>query len=239
MAQDVVPDVPKRDAFALVIACSLAFFLLTLIAMQLYPGGRVGDRDSQGYSFFENFFSDLGQTHTHSGASNTPSLVLFCIAIGAMAIGLGSFFIAFARLFPRASRGVGPGRLAAVCGVVAGLCFIGVAATPWNLYLRAHNVFVIWAFRALLSAVLLDVVAVFISAGFPRRFGWVFVGFALVLAAYVGLLTFGPLPGTPAGALVHATGQKIIVYASVATIFVQSLLLTRSRRPTRLSSASA
>jgi hypothetical protein len=45
--------------------------------MAVCPGGQVGD-------------VDLGQTRTHSGAPNLPSLVRFCIALFATAVGTGS-----------------------------------------------------------------------------------------------------------------------------------------------------
>jgi hypothetical protein len=90
-------------AFRVVIAVCVWFFTLTIAAMFVYPGGHVGDADSNVYTFFKSFFSDLGQTRTYSGASNLPLLLLFCIALFATAQGSGLFFVAFARLFPRAS----------------------------------------------------------------------------------------------------------------------------------------
>jgi hypothetical protein len=205
-----------------VIACGV-FFVLTVAAMFLYPGGRVGDPHSSGYDFFTNFFSDLGQTKTYGGHANLPSLVLFCIALGATALAMAIFFVAYARLFVASSAAGRASAIGAACGIVAGICFVGVAATPWNLYLRAHNEFVQWAFRSFLLAVVLCAVAGFAAPRFPRRFGWVFVGFAILLAAYVALLTFGPRADTAQGAAIQATAQKIIVYASVLTVLVQAL----------------
>jgi hypothetical protein len=46
--------------------------------------------------------------------------------------------------------------------------------------------------------------------------------FAGVLAAYVALITRGPGLETAQGVIIQATGQKIIVYAAILTIFVQS-----------------
>jgi hypothetical protein len=159
--------------------------------------------------------------------------VLFCVVLIATAFGIGLFFVAFARLFPRASLGRRISTAGAVCGIVAAVCFIGVACTPWNLYLRAHNHFVMWAFRAFLAAALCNAVASGVMASFPRRFTWIFGTFALLLGAYVGLLVAGPKPHTTAGALVQATGQKVIVYASVLTIAARQRLRGRSSRPRR------
>jgi hypothetical protein len=209
--------------FAIVVVACGVFFVLTVAAMFLYPGGRVGDPQSTGYAFFTNFFSDLGQTRTYGGHANLPSLVLFCIALGATAFAMGLFFIGFSLLFPAGSPARLTSTLGAVCGIVAGLSFIGVAATPWNVYLRAHNEFVLWAFRSFLVAVVLCAAAGFVAPNFPRRFAWVFVAFAILLAVYVGVITVGPRADTAEGAAIQATAQKIIVYASVLTVLVQAL----------------
>jgi hypothetical protein len=55
----------------------------------------------------------------------------------------------------------------------------------------------------------------------------VFGGFALLLAAYVLLITFGPSPLEPVGQTIQATGQKIMVYASILVVALQSV---RARR---------
>lgn len=213
------------DWYRRVMSACGAFLVLSVAAMALYPGGRLGDANSDGYAFFTNFFSDLGQTQTHSGAANLPSLALFCIALVAVAAGMSTFFIVFTQMFAPRRRGLATA--AAVSGCTSAVCFLGVAATPWNLYLSAHNVFVTWAFQLFLLAVVADLIAVLASRSVPNRFALVFALFAIVLGAYIALLQMGPRLTTPEGAAIQATGQKIIVYASMLTIFVQSLLARR------------
>jgi hypothetical protein len=217
--------------YAFVIAACAAFFVLTIAAMLIYPGGRLGDPQSEGYAFFRNFFSDLGQTHTHSGQPNTLSLALFCCALAAVAAGMAAFFITFTTLFARAARfALTAARLAALAGSASAICFLGVAATPWNIALQAHNAFTSWAFELFLAAVVCDIAAVLGTRDVPRRFAGVFALFALVLASYIALLLLGPRLDTAAGAIIQATGQKVIVYASTVTIFVQALLALRLER---------
>jgi hypothetical protein len=213
----------RFGVFRLVAALCAVFFVLTLLAMLAYPGGSIADPHAAGYAFFDNFFSDLGQTHIRSGASNAASLVLFCVALVGMAFGLALFFIAFAQFFARSRAGRVLGFVGIGAGLVTAVCFTGVAATPWNLYLQAHNDFVTWAFRAYLLAVLAFVGAIFATPEVPRRFAYVFIAFAVVLVAYVVLLTAGPTLATSEGARIQVVGQKVIVYASIATIMIQSL----------------
>lgn len=209
-------------AFGLVAVACVFFVLGTLAAMAIYPGGSVADPTSRGYSFFDNFFSDLGQTRTLSGASNLVCMALFATALTVVALGLGLFFVELARLYSERAA-VRWARVAAFFGIVTGICFLGVAATPWNLYLAAHNVFVHWTFRLLLAAAVASIAAILLETGFPRRFASVFGAFAVVLLAYVFLLVLGPKPSTPEGARVQVVGQKIIAYASILAVLAQAI----------------
>ena len=213
----------QRSLYGVVAGICGLFFALTLIAMLLYPGGSVAAPDAGRYSFFENFFSDLGQTHVRASVSNLPSMMLFAFSLIAVAVGLGLFFVIFSRLFHRSTPAMWLSRAAALCGFVTSISFIGVALTPWNLFLAEHNAFVTWAFRGFLAAVVLLVIAALIEPAFPRRFAIVFGAFAVVLAAYVLLLAFGPPASTPEGSVVQVTGQKIIVYSSILVVLIQAL----------------
>src|SRR5574340_1170713 len=68
-------------AFRIVVLIGLLFYLLITLSMLLYPGGTKANPNTQGYSFFTNFLSDLGQSVALNGQSNIVSMVLFCIAM--------------------------------------------------------------------------------------------------------------------------------------------------------------
>ena len=55
--------------FQIVIVASLAFVVVTILAMFTYAGGTGANPQNPGYSFLTNFFSDLGRTVSHSGRS--------------------------------------------------------------------------------------------------------------------------------------------------------------------------
>lgn len=192
------------------------FILLTSVAMLFYTGGTFRDPNTEGYSFVENFFSDLGLTQAHSGEPNWVSFGLFSVALSVAGVSFVLFFVTLPGLF----AGVRVGRYLSVAGSVIGVCsglaFVGIAFTPMNLYKRAHGNFVSLAFCALLPVVMLYAAAIFLHRGYPNRFAFVFVGFALILLAYLWLLFFGP------GDLrLSVTSQKGIVYAQVICMFVQ------------------
>jgi hypothetical membrane protein len=213
----------QRGVFWLVVAACLQFVVLTAVAMLFYAGSVQTAPVASGYSFFRNFFSDLGMTQTRAGQSNTVSAVLFLTALTLAGGGLVLFFVAFTQFFAGPLLGKVLSWLGSIFGIVAGLCFVGVAFTPVNLYGPAHARFVLWAFQAFPVAVILYVIAILCERGYPKRFALVFIAFAVLLIAYLFLLTRGPSPRTAEELVIQATGQKVIVYASIISILLQAL----------------
>ena len=219
--------------FRIIIATGICFLILTGIAMLFYPGGTMTDPHVHGYAFFSNFLSDLGRTSTPSGQDNLVSHLLFMIALIIAAFGIMLLFAAFTQFFATPGTARWLSRLAAVCGLITGLCFIGVAVVPMDRYGLLHNLFLYTASVTFIVAYLLLFLAVLLTPRFPRRCVYVFAVFALLIAGslLVFILTFifGPAAGTPAWEIIHATGQKIIIVASILTglleiLFVQPLL---------------
>lgn len=53
--------------------------ILTRVAMFFYAGGTAINPNAPGYTFWANFFSDLGRTRAWSGRENTISHIIFTI----------------------------------------------------------------------------------------------------------------------------------------------------------------
>ena len=206
------------------IGCGL-FVLLTIAAMFTYPGGTITDETTQGYDFFRNFFSDLGLVTALNGEPNLISMILFMIALTLAGIGLILFFIAFRDFFTNNLLSL----LGTILGVASGLCFVIIAFAPYDVLFNIHTQTVIWAFRAFLPAVAIYSYIIFRQDVYPRRSGWIFVVFAVFLAAYVAVLEFGPSPETPNGLILHATVQKIVTYVSIISVMAQSWLAYQIR----------
>jgi hypothetical protein len=58
---------------------------------------------------------------------------------------------------------------------------------------------------------------------YPKIYALNFIAFAVLLLLYIALFLFGPDQDTSEGLLIYATGQKIIVYASILSILFQSI----------------
>jgi hypothetical protein len=215
--------------FRIVVVIGLLFYLLITLSMLLYPGGTKADPHTQGYSFFTNFLSDLGHTVTPSGQSNIASMVLFIIALILAGIATALFSLAFTQLFTLSPLTSRLSHLGALCGLIAGICIIGVAVVPEDLSSWLHNAFIYAALVVFVAAYLFYFLAVVRTKGLPKRISWVFFALGMVLAVYtiisVWVTFFGPAPGTPAWVIIQATGQKIIVYAALLALLVESLLV--------------
>ena len=210
----------RKHGFTLTIITCLQFVVLTIVAMAFYPGGSLSATNTgSGYSFFRNFFSELGLTHVR-GQSNAISAGLFFTALTLAGAGLVFFFAAYPQFFNRKGAGKTLSWIGSSLGMVAGICFIGVAFTPADLYITAHGNFVMWAFRSFMLAAIIYSIVMFREHNYPRLYAYVFVTFAVLLVLYVLLITFGPSARTPAGLVVQVTGQKVIVYACILSVLI-------------------
>ena len=212
--------------FVLLVCC--AFVFLTLGAMAFYPGGTSLEPHARGYQFFENFFSDLGRTITRGSHQPNPlGSALFFVALSSAGLALGVFFVAFGRFF---WNGLAQ-RVATVAGVVFGLVsaldFVLIAYYRADLQNAKHVHFVYEAFKNFPLAVFFFGAAMLLGNSFPRRGAWIFAAFFAVLLAYLRLITAGPPPNSMQGLMIQATGQKIVVYASLVCVGAQSLLARR------------
>lgn len=213
----------RITVFQIVIAASLAFVAVTILAMFAYTGGTNANPQNPGYSFFTNFFSDLGRTVSYNGLPNPISRVLFSTALTCAGAGLALFFIAFTQFFvtPHWARVLS--FVGSLFGIGAGICFIGVAFTPADIARPWHGQFVLWAFALFPIAVLCYIPVILKRDEYPNIYAFSFIAFAVLLVLYFVLLRMGPRADTPDGLLIQATGQKVIVYASILSIVFQSM----------------
>lgn len=212
-----------RQLYLVIALGCLLFAVLTFLAMLIYPGGSVDNHASTGYSFSHSFLSNLGMLTSLSGEPNYVSAILFFVSLAAAGICLVIFFIQFPRLFQGSRIQKVLGVFGSVFGVLAGISFVGIAFTPADIARPAHVQFVMWAFRLFPLAVLFYVPVLFLDKSYPKTFAWVFAAFCLMLIGYYLLLTQGPEFSSPQGLVIQVIGQKVIAYASILSIGIQSI----------------
>ncbi len=216
------PQKIRRAYLVIALGCGV-FILLTSIAMLTYTGGSVENHADKGYSFTRNFLSNLGMITSVSGNPNWISAVLFFISLAAAGACLVVFFILFPRFFQATRFEKVLSLIGSILGVLAGISFIGIAFAPADIARPAHVQFVMWAFRLFPLAVLCYVPVMFVDKQYPKLYAWVFAVFCLLLIGYYLLITNGPDFTSKQGLVIQAVGQKIIAYASIISIFIQSL----------------
>jgi hypothetical protein len=213
----------NRGILAFCLVCFTVYVLFNPLAMILYPGSTSTDQDSEGYSFLDNFFSDLGMVHTYGGEPKTLSLVLFASALVLIGIAFILFFATMPSYFVKTRLERVSSRIGSIAGVLAGMSCIGIATAPWDLYLNVHMIFAYGLSLSFLLAVVCYSIAILKNRRYPNIYAGVFAAYLIILATYVSLMLTGPDISTREGIVVMAVGQKITIYAGMFCWFVQFL----------------
>lgn len=119
----------------LVIAGQVQFVVISGLAMLIYGGGSAANPALGEYSYFGNFFSDLGRTVSISGAPNTAASLTFASTLVLLGLSHLVFYWHF-----RLSLGT---RLFWTCralGTVSATGVILTAFTPLDVARAAHKV---------------------------------------------------------------------------------------------------
>ncbi len=213
----------KTLPFLLTAFGCLFFIIFTFIAMLTYPGGTRLDPNTVGYNFVMNYFSDLGITIAHSGASNIVSHALFSISILVAGSLLIPFFIAIPQFFSDTTAKKWIIRVTSGFGVIVALGYIGVGFTPANINPIGHYFSVIIRFLGTLPLVAILTIFMFLNKEFPRYLSHVLLILTLVSFFYVLLMFFNPGRSTTIGLLINVVGQKVIIYTEMITLTIEGI----------------
>jgi hypothetical membrane protein len=208
--------------FLLAMVGCLQFVVLSAVAMPFYPGATYSDNSTTGYTFTQNFFSDLGRTAAHDGDPNTVSMLLFIVALSLAGLSLIVFFLTVPPHFAGNRTARRLSIIGSIVGVISGLGFIGIAATPADVNLTVHRLFVYIAFTGFLLVVFCYSAAILKSRAYPRAYAYAYLAYAVVLAVYLVLLFSGPEVETTRGLTIQAVGQKVVVYTGIVCVVIQS-----------------
>ena len=102
------------------------------------------------------------------------------------------------------------------------MSFIGVSFTPADLYINPHRLFVQLAFTTFFVGVISYALAILINRSFPNLYALVNIIFGALLGFYIWLLFFGPSTNSVDGLMIQVTGQMIITYAAIISVFIQA-----------------
>ena len=195
--------------------------------MFFYPGSTYLNNLSSGYSFTQNFLSDLGRTLTFSGEVNSLSSQLFNMSL-VLAGGVFSlFYLHVYKVFNIENQKM-LAFIGSFFGILGGLSLVGVGLTPADLYLEIHIVCATWLFRFFFVASLCYSIVIFRHAQFENKFAAGYLVFTFSILLYIFVSEIGPDPKISQFALVlQVVSQKIILLILMAAIYIQTLGLQK------------
>ena len=198
---------------------SIFFVIGILISMYFYPGGNIHNPDQEGYSFTQNFLSDLGGYKSHSGEINFLSSTLFAISLSIFALA-GIAFLSIPRLFIDDQVNFYLSILGATLFFIGAIFFAWVGFTPYDLYFKEHVFFAKNSFRLMIPASFF-ILIVLARSKVSNSYLYVITFFMISTITYVIYLNIGGNPIENQADLVpNVLAQKLIVFVSMFCIFL-------------------
>ncbi|MBN2229415.1 MAG: DUF998 domain-containing protein [Candidatus Thorarchaeota archaeon] len=190
----------KRLSAYLGIIGGLIFIIVTFIAMLTYPGG---------YSFLDNYFSELGLTVTNS----IPSMLnyaLFSIACTSAAVCLIPFLFAMRTVFTETMLLKGLSWIGTILGVAAAPNLSALALFAADVYPAQHGLTTMLFFLLITLGILIYSIAILLNNNYQNVYA--LIGFIVVIVCFLHIGAFFSPAFTMFGT---ALWQKLSVYALI------------------------
>ena len=220
--------IENEKAFRIIIIACLQFLVLTILAMLFYEGGTRLDSTVSGYSFFQNFFSDLGRIEAFSGRLNLISVFLFVCALISLSIGSFLYFSNIPSDVIRNERYLEIFNYTLTAGKIASIMFIGVALAPSDILPLVHDFFVVSGFSLVALVSLSLGILNYKELNLPKTYSLILFILFIELMLYGSLFFFIPTITTTFHLIVRVTVQKMIVYSLIVSFMVQTYIIQRS-----------
>ena len=204
--------------------------VLNIASMLLYPGSTYRDHLTIGYSFTENFLSDLGRTLTFSGEINFLSSQLFNMSL-VLAGGVFALFYLHVRKVFNLDKQKILAFIGSLFGILGGISLAGVGLTPADLYLDLHIICANWLFRFMFVASFFYTIVIFRHPTFENKYAGGYLVFSITILLYILISELGPGPKVSHFALVlQVVSQKIILLILMVAIYIQTLGLKKLQK---------
>ena len=177
--------------FILPSAAIVVFIFLVIMGAMSYEGGHRLDLNSEGYSFSNNYLSDLGRIKTVAGMDNSIPFYCFNSALIILSVVFSFYFLFLPSVYDESIEIQNIARVGSVFGFLASLCFAGVAYTPADLFIDAHIFFADWLFRLMNLTIVFYAITYIMMKKNYFIFSFIFGIVALVVTAHIILSDFG------------------------------------------------
>lgn len=194
--------------------------VLAVIAMALYPGGHIYDLNSIGYSFSQNYFSDMGHSVSLSGEDNLLSRITFVVSM--LFFMLAQFIFYLTEYVRNIHKPIG-NKVGSAFGLISLIGIILLIVFPNDTH-RSLHVFGVYIWTLSFLVYVLFYIY-FHSSTYKNPGGVVFISIPLYILVSLQLLQ-NELEWYQYMALT----QKIMVYYMLSWFVVATLI--RRNRPT-------
>lgn len=194
-----------------------------MTGMLLYPGGTMFNKAAKGYTFSENFFSDMGAYAARNGDPNYLSMILFSLSLTVVGVTFILYYLTIPSLFKSDRLSYFISLLGSLFAIAGSLCLIGTGLTPSDLVLESHKFFANNIFYSFLFTSFFYTLAIFKSNSIKKRYAIGYLFFFVSIFFYVGVLNFGPSADLNNSALIfQVVSQKLIVFVFILSVLHQT-----------------
>ena len=168
-----------------------SFIIFVIIGALSYKGGNNLDQNSIGYSFANNYLSDLGRLKSVAGHVNSVPFYCFNGGLIMLSVVFSLYFSFLPSLYDESINVQNISRVGSIFGFLASLCFAGVAFTPADLLLEPHIFFFFFLFRLMNLSIIFYAISYVIMEKKYFIFSFIFGLVALFVSAHIILSDFG------------------------------------------------
>ncbi|MFX1399475.1 MAG: hypothetical protein ACFFAS_20815 [Promethearchaeota archaeon] len=208
--------------------CIIQFLILTTIAMFFYPGGNIINPNAKGYSFFENFISDLGRTKSISGKSNIISLILYTTAGVSFSISLIPFVLALRYYFKNNVKTIVIANLIRILGIISAIFMLVGYLTPWDIYGSTHVLCGLIFTATGMITLLLYAIAILFNEQYSNRMAMILLFVFSFTVINLLIITFLKYNVNSIESLVfQVTMQKFTMYSFIISFLIQGFYMLK------------
>ncbi len=190
-----------------------------------YPGGGrlFGLTDSVGYSFWNNFISDLGRLTAINGESNTISHILFATGLIILSIAQFAYHINIQFLIRQKKSSTILGIISAVLGGTYSSLYIALALVPYDANAVLHNKFIYSGAPFVFVACLVLTIAIFLDKDLPNSFAYLWLVLVIGFAIFAVLTGIGTTLDRDTNWIIRMIGHTILIYTETIIFGVQGI----------------
>ena len=212
----------------IIIYGTLAVIACFILAIIFYAGGSYSNPSAQGYTFFGNFFSDLGMLKSDNGQNNLKSQIFFILAIFTASFVQITIFVSLKnRLASIQNQGLV--NFAYKLGLISSIIFLGIGIFPADRLDTLHDWSMLLSFIGLMICLIIFGRQLIKFDSSLRSNGWSFLLTAVIILILLVIAITENLAPTPNRTLAHIIMQKITVIDLLATILLYGVGLSRPK----------